>query len=79
VQALLVGADLPDLELVDVAAGAGEDDDDLLANCANAAISRYCASSSLSFPAIDFIALICALPPTRLTLMPTLMAGRTPE
>ena len=26
-----------------------------------------------------FIALICALPPTRLTEMPTLMAGRTPE
>ncbi len=25
------------------------------------------------------IALICALPPTRLTEIPTLMAGRTPE
>ena len=25
------------------------------------------------------IALICALPPTRLTEMPTLTAGRTPE
>jgi hypothetical protein len=31
-----------------------------------------------SEPAIFFIALVWALPPTRLTLMPTLMAGRTP-
>ena len=32
-----------------------------------------------SVPATLFIALICALPPTRLTEIPTLMAGRTPE
>ena len=37
------------------------------ANCANAAISRYCASSSLMRPATCFIALICAAEPTRLT------------
>ena len=30
-------------------------------------------------PATFFIALICALPPTRDTEMPTLTAGRTPE
>ena len=32
-----------------------------------------------SVPATDRMALICALPPTRLTEMPTLMAGRTFE
>ena len=48
-------------------------------NCANAASSRYCASSRRSVPATFFIALICAAPPTRDTEMPTLMAGRTPE
>jgi hypothetical protein len=47
-------------------------------NCANAASSRYCARSRRSEPATCFIALICALPPTRDTEMPTLMAGRTP-
>ena len=48
-------------------------------NCANASRSRYCDSSSFSRPATFFIGLICALPPTRDTEMPTLMAGRTPE
>ena len=37
------------------------------ANCANAAISRYCASESLMPPATCFIARICAAEPTRLT------------
>jgi hypothetical protein len=37
------------------------------ANCAKAAISRYCARSRRSVPATFFIALIWALPPTRLT------------
>ena len=46
---------------------------------ANASSSRYCASSPLSLPATFFMALICAAPPTRLTLMPTFTAGRTPE
>jgi hypothetical protein len=36
---------------------------------------RYCARSAAP-PAIDFMALVCALPPTRLTEIPTLMAGR---
>src|SRR3712207_8790644 len=48
-------------------------------NCANASSSRYCERSSLRRPATFFIGLICALPPTRDTEMPTLMAGRTPE
>src|SRR5665648_169279 len=48
------------------------------ANCANAAISRYWASSSLILPATFFIALICADEPTRLTEMPTFTAGRMP-
>ena len=48
-------------------------------NWANASSSRYCESSIRSLPATFFIGLICALPPTRDTEMPTLMAGRTPE
>ncbi len=48
-------------------------------NCANASRSRYWESSILSLPATFFIGEICALPPTRDTEMPTLMAGRTPE
>ena len=36
------------------------------------------ARSSRRLPAICFMAGICALPPTRDTLMPALMAGRTP-
>src|SRR5512146_2609052 len=47
-------------------------------NWAKAAISRYCASSRRSLPATCFIALICALPPTRETDRPTFTAGRTP-
>ena len=47
-------------------------------NCANAATSRYCASSSLSEPLTCFIVFICAAEPTRETLRPTLMAGRMP-
>jgi hypothetical protein len=45
---------------------------------ANASSSRNAARSSRSEPAIFFIALIWALPPTRDTEMPTLTAGRTP-
>ena len=48
-------------------------------NCAKASRSRYCDSSSFRRPATFFIGVICALPPTRDTEMPTLMAGRTPE
>ena len=48
-------------------------------NCANASSSRYCARSSRRRPATFFIAFVCALPPTRETEMPTLIAGRTPE
>ncbi len=48
-------------------------------NCEKAASSRYWASSRRRLPAIFFIALICAFPPTRETEMPTLIAGRTPE
>ena len=47
-------------------------------NWAKAAISRYCASSSLIEPATFFIALVCAAEPTRLTERPTLIAGRMP-
>src|SRR3546814_14474360 len=47
-------------------------------NCANAAISRYFASSSLIEPDTFFIALVCAADPTRLTDRPTLIAGRMP-
>merc|ERR1711879_692044 len=47
-------------------------------NCAKAATSRYCASSSFSVPATCFMALICAALPTRLTERPTLTAGRMP-
>ena len=45
---------------------------------AKAAISRYCASSLFSEPEACFMALIWALPPTRLTEVPMLMAGRMP-
>ena len=38
--------------------------------------SRYCAWSIFSVPATFFIGLICAAPPTRLTEIPTSMAGR---
>ena len=48
-------------------------------NWAKASSSRYCASESRSGPATCFIALIWALPPTRLTLMPASTAGRTLE
>ena len=47
-------------------------------NWANAAISRYWASSSLIEPETFFIALVCAAEPTRLTDRPTLIAGRMP-
>ena len=47
-------------------------------NCAKAAISRYCASSSLIEPDTFFIALVCAAEPTRDTDRPTLIAGRMP-
>ena len=50
-----------------------------LPNCENASNSRYWARSSRNVPAIFFMALICAAPPTRETLRPALMAGRTPE
>src|SRR5690554_7338871 len=48
-------------------------------NLAKASNSRNCAWSSFSVPATFFIDLICALPPTRDTEIPTLIAGRTPE
>ena len=48
-------------------------------NVANASSSRNCARSSFSVPETDFIALICAAPPTRDTEMPTSTAGRTPD
>src|SRR3954454_10017870 len=48
-------------------------------NEANASSSRYWGRSRRSRPATDFIALICAEPPTRETEIPTLIAGRTPE
>src|SRR6266542_3940986 len=47
-------------------------------NCANAAISRYCASSPLMRPATFFIALVWAEEPTRDTDSPTFTAGRMP-
>src|SRR4030066_146436 len=47
-------------------------------NWAKVTSSRYWARSSLSLPATCFMALIWALPPTRETEMPTLMAGRRP-
>ena len=46
---------------------------------ANDSSSRNCARSSLSVPETCFIALIWAALPTRLTELPTLMAGRMPE
>ena len=48
------------------------------AKAANASRSRYCDSDSRRVPATYFMALIWALPPTRDTERPTLMAGRTP-
>ena len=48
-------------------------------NWAKASRSRYWESSIFSLPATFFIGVSCALPPTRDTEMPTLMAGRTPE
>lgn len=45
---------------------------------AKRALSVAVARSRRRRPATCFIALICALPPTRLTEMPTLIAGRTP-
>ena len=48
-------------------------------NCAKASRSRYWARSSRRRPATFFIAFVWALPPTRETEMPTLIAGRTPE
>ena len=48
-------------------------------NCANASSSRYWARSRRRRPATFFIAFVWALPPTRETDVPTLIAGRTPE
>ena len=48
-------------------------------NCAKASRSRNCDSSPFIRPATFFIGVIWALPPTRDTEMPTLIAGRTPE
>ena len=48
-------------------------------NWAKASRSRNAARSSRSRPATFFIALVWALPPTRDTEMPALIAGRTPE
>ena len=48
-------------------------------NWANASSSRYWARSSFRRPATWRIAFTWALPPTRETEMPTLIAGRTPE
>ncbi len=48
-------------------------------NFENASNSRNCAWSIFNVPAIFFIDLIWALPPTRETEIPTLIAGRTPE
>src|SRR5205823_4663492 len=48
------------------------------ANWANAASSRYWARSSRIWPATWRMALVCASPPTRETLMPTFSAGRWP-
>ena len=45
----------------------------------NTSISLYCARSRRRGPAIDFMALVCASPPTRDTDMPTFTAGRWPE
>ena len=48
-------------------------------NCVNASNSLYWASSSFTFEATCFIALICAAPPTRDTETPAFMAGLNPE
>ena len=45
---------------------------------AKASSSRNWARSIFRVPDTDFMALIWAALPTRLTEMPTLMAGRTP-
>src|SRR5438093_1494081 len=47
-------------------------------NWKNAASSRNCARSRRSRPATFFMAFVCALPPTRETEIPTLIAGRMP-
>jgi len=47
-------------------------------NLENASSSRNWAWSSFNVPATFFIDLICAFPPTLDTLIPTLIAGRTP-
>ena len=47
-------------------------------NWAKDCSSRYWEYASFSVPATFFIALICALPPTRDTEMPGLTAGITP-
>ena len=49
-----------------------------LPNCANDCNSRYWLYTSFSLPATCFMALICALPPTRDTEMPGLTAGKMP-
>src|SRR5438876_358049 len=51
-----------------------------LANWANAASSRYCASARRTPPPVSrrFMILVCAAPPTRDTEMPALIAGRIP-
>ena len=48
-------------------------------NCEKASSSRYWESSSFRRPATLRIGVIWALPPTRETEIPTLIAGRTPE
>ena len=48
-------------------------------NWAKASSSRYWARSRRRRPATFLIAFVWALPPTRETEMPTLIAGRTPE
>src|ERR1700690_4365646 len=48
-------------------------------NWAKDANSLYWAMSNFNFPATFLVALVWALPPTRETEIPTLMAGRIPE
>ena len=47
-------------------------------NCANAAISLYCANSNFIDPETFFIAFVWAADPTRETDKPTLIAGLIP-
>ena len=49
------------------------------ANWEKAASSSNCASSNFKVPAIFLIAFVWAAPPTRLTEIPTLIAGLNPE